>query len=235
MRRGRRESRFTEHVADHPLAGGMWLLGFEPGLDVERGEVRSILQVARFGCLESARLVPRGPPGSCTVAAARESATTPTAASPTPPLRLRNFPKKVRRAALADLWRSAFPLLVTNQQRSAAAALLDHYARRMLIENQITDATRFFHMDPLSPSVLLIVDVDLHARLMGSSLYRLVAVELGRGHERAQAQMLFCKFMEGKKMLSGLWEAPLRTPPGRARRQPWRVRTLRWHARCARR
>ena len=111
-------------------------------------------------------------------------------------VRLGRYPKKVRRLAVAGLGREALLLLVTNQKRGGAATLVDRYARRMLIENQIADAIRFFHMDALSSAVPLKVDVDLQATLLAGSLYRLVATQLGRGHEQARAQTLFRKFVE---------------------------------------
>ena len=87
-------------------------------------------------------------------------------------------------------------LLVANQKRVSVAALVDRYTWRMPIENQIADAIRFLHMDALSSAVPLKVDMDLQATLMASSLYRLVAAQVGSGHEQARAQTLFRKFVE---------------------------------------
>ena len=44
-------------------------------------------------------------------------------------------------------------LLITNQMEAKAAALVDRYARRMLIENAIAQAIDLFHMDALSAAV----------------------------------------------------------------------------------
>ena len=110
--------------------------------------------------------------------------------------RLGCYPQEIRRLAVADLGREDLVLLVTNLLQASAGKLIDRYARRMLIENQIADAIRFFHMDALSSSVPLKVDVDLQVTLMASSLYRMVAARVGRGHERARAQTLFRKFVD---------------------------------------
>ena len=109
---------------------------------------------------------------------------------------LGRYPKQVRRLAVAGLGREALLLLVTNQKRGGAASLVDRYARRMLIENQIADAIRFFHMDALSSSVPLKVDLDLQTTLMAASLYRLLAAQLGHGHQQLRSQTLFRKFVE---------------------------------------
>ena len=111
-------------------------------------------------------------------------------------VRLGRYPKKVGRLAVAGLGREALLLLVTNQKRGGAAALVDRYARRMLIENQIADAIRFFHTDALSSAVPLRVEVDLQATLMAGGLYRLMATQVGCGYQQARAQTLFRKFGE---------------------------------------
>jgi len=40
--------------------------------------------------------------------------------------------------------------LLTNQRHTPVKALLTRYAQRMLIENALSDAVRFFHIDALS-------------------------------------------------------------------------------------
>ena len=49
------------------------------------------------------------------------------------------------------------------------------YAQRMLIENALCDAVRFFHMDALSSAVGLKVDFDTALLVVANGLYRLVA------------------------------------------------------------
>ena len=45
--------------------------------------------------------------------------------------------------------RGADVLLLTNQLTATAARLIERYARRMIIENNIEDGIDFFHMDAL--------------------------------------------------------------------------------------
>ena len=47
-------------------------------------------------------------------------------------------------------------LLLTNQMRRSARNLVERYAKRMLIENNIEDGVNFFHMDALSSAVALV-------------------------------------------------------------------------------
>ena len=60
----------------------------------------------------------------------------------------------------------------------------------MLIENALSDAVRFFHMDALSSAVGLKVDFDMSLLVIASGLYRLLAKTM-RGYADAQARMIF--------------------------------------------
>jgi len=60
----------------------------------------------------------------------------------------------------------------------------------MLIENALSDAVRFFHMDALSSAVGLKVDVDMALLVIASGLYRLLARRM-RGYADAQARHIF--------------------------------------------
>ena len=59
----------------------------------------------------------------------------------------------------------------------------------MLIENALSDAVRFFHMDALSSAVGLKVDFDMALLVIASGLYRLLARM--RGYAEAQARRIF--------------------------------------------
>jgi transposase len=106
-------------------------------------------------------------------------------------VRLKDYQGPVRQLVVADLGHEEPTLLLTNQLRRAPAPLVDRYARRMLIENNIEDGIDFFHMDALSSAVALKVTCDLQLTLMASSLYRLLAQRVGNGYATAKARHLF--------------------------------------------
>jgi hypothetical protein len=58
----------------------------------------------------------------------------------------------------------------------------------MLIENPLADAVRFFHIDALSSSVGLKIDMAL--LVLASALYRIMARRM-RGYDDAQARQIF--------------------------------------------
>jgi transposase len=106
------------------------------------------------------------------------------------------FEQKIRLAGcsfrqlfVTDLGHEEPTILLTNEKKSLRV-LITRYAQRMLIENALSDAVRFFHMDALSSAVGLKVDFDMALLVIASSLYRLLARRM-RGYSDAQARLVF--------------------------------------------
>lgn len=95
-----------------------------------------------------------------------------------------------RQLFITDLGHDEPTILLTNDFKSTAKNLVTRYAKRMLIENALSDAVRFFHIDALSSSVGLKVDFDMALLVLASCLYRLMAQRM-RGYEDAQARQIF--------------------------------------------
>jgi hypothetical protein len=95
-----------------------------------------------------------------------------------------------RQLFVCDLGHEEPTILLTNDRRTTPKKLLTRYAQRMLIENALSDAVRFFHMDALSSAVGLKVDFDMALLVVASGLYRLLARRM-RGYGDAQARHLF--------------------------------------------
>ena len=108
---------------------------------------------------------------------------------------LRGYPRPIRQIAVTGLGHDQPTLLLTNQLDAKPAALVDRYARRMVIENAIAESIDFFHMDALSSAVPLKIDADLQFTLMASTLYRLLGRRLGNGHQHMRARQLFERFV----------------------------------------
>ncbi|MGH2374780.1 MAG: hypothetical protein ACRDIC_15100 [bacterium] len=94
-----------------------------------------------------------------------------------------------RQMFIEDLGHEEATILLTNDRRGAAA-VITRYAQRMLIENALSDAVRFFHLDALSSAVGLKVDFDMALLVIASGLYRLLARTM-RGYADAQARQVF--------------------------------------------
>ena len=95
-----------------------------------------------------------------------------------------------RQFFIADLGHDEPTILLTNDTNSTARNLIARYAKRMLIENALADAVRFFHIDALSSSVGFKIDFDMALLVLASGLYRLMARRM-RGYDDAQARQIF--------------------------------------------
>ena len=97
---------------------------------------------------------------------------------------------RFRQIFVLDLGHDKPTILLSNQHQTAVQALLTRYAHRMLIENSLSDAVRFFHLDALSSAVGLKVDFDMALLVVASGLYRLLARRM-RGYADAHARRIF--------------------------------------------
>src|SRR5437867_2014263 len=95
-----------------------------------------------------------------------------------------------RQVYILDLGHEQPTILLTNETRTPIKKLITRYAHRMLIENALSDAVRFFHIDALSSAVGFKVDFDMALLVIASGLYRLVAQRM-RGYGDAQARQIF--------------------------------------------
>jgi hypothetical protein len=111
-------------------------------------------------------------------------------------LGLKGYSGELRQVTVTDLGHEDPTIVLTNNVAIQCPALVTRYAQRMLIENGISDAIQFFHMDALSSMVGLKVDFDLQITLMAASLYRLMAGKIAREYEKAQAKKIFRNLLD---------------------------------------
>lgn len=108
-------------------------------------------------------------------------------------VRLVNHP--FRQLFIQDLGHEEPTILLTNQRQASVVSLITRYAQRMLIENSLSDAVRFFHLDALSSAVGLKVDFDMVLLVIASGLYRLLARRM-RGYADAHARRVFSDLVD---------------------------------------
>ena len=109
---------------------------------------------------------------------------------------LKEYGGELRQVSIIDLGHEEPTILLTNNFKVGCSTLITRYAQRMLIENGISEAIQFFHMDALSSMIGLKIDFDLQITLMASSLYRLMAQRIGREYSRAQAKTIFRNLLD---------------------------------------
>ena len=108
---------------------------------------------------------------------------------------LNGYDGKLRQLLIRDLGHDAATILLTNDTTSKLGPIITRYAKRMLIENGLSDAVGFFHLDALSSAVALNVDFDVLLTVIASAVYRSLAKSL-RGYEHAQPRQLFRRFLD---------------------------------------
>jgi len=109
---------------------------------------------------------------------------------------LPGYAGQVRQITVIDLGHEEPTILLTNNLRAGCPTLVTRYAQRMLIENGISEAVQFFHLDALSSMIGMKVDFDLQITLMASALYRLLANRIGREYQQATAKKIFRNLLD---------------------------------------
>src|SRR6266704_1389957 len=109
---------------------------------------------------------------------------------------LSGYEGELRQLSILDLGHEEPTVLLTNHRKLGAVELVTRYAQRMLIENGISEAVQFFHIDALSSMVGMKVDFDMQLTLVASSLYRLMARRIGREYTHSQAKPVFRNLLD---------------------------------------
>jgi transposase len=102
-----------------------------------------------------------------------------------------------RQLAVKGLGRDQPTLLLTNQHDLTAKRLIERYAKRWIIENQLAAQIRAFHLDALTSQVPLAVDLDTTLSVLCDSIYRMFARRLHNGYQTATPDTIFRHFIEG--------------------------------------
>jgi hypothetical protein len=110
-------------------------------------------------------------------------------------IKLTGISSKVRQIAIKNIGRDEPTLLITNDLTTARKNLFARYAERMMIENELDAYIGGFHLDALTSSVPLNVDLDTTLTVLAGQLHRLLALKLSR-YERATPATLWRDFLD---------------------------------------
>lgn len=109
---------------------------------------------------------------------------------------LSGYAGELRQLTVMELGHEEPTILLTNHRKLGPVELVTRYAQRMLIENGISEAVQFFHIDALSSMVGMKVDFDMQLTLTASSLYRMMAQRIGREYSHSQAKTVFRNLLD---------------------------------------
>jgi hypothetical protein len=87
--------------------------------------------------------------------------------------------------------------ILSNDFLSTANVIIRKYARRWLVEQEISEQVSFFHLNKLSSSMAVKVDFDLALSLLAHNLYRKMAINIPK-YEQCTAETLHRNFIEGR-------------------------------------
>ena len=110
-------------------------------------------------------------------------------------VRLTAYPKSVRQLVVTGLGRDAPTVIVTNDTEAKVKALIEHYARRMTIEQRLAEIIRAFCADALSSIVNLNVDPDVMLAVLAQALLAALRARLP-GYAHATPDTIQRRFLE---------------------------------------
>jgi len=110
-------------------------------------------------------------------------------------IKLTGISSKVRQIAIKNIGRDEPTLLITNDITRPAKHLFARYAERMMTGNELDAYIGGFHLDALTSSVSLNVDLDTTLTVIAGNLCRLLALKLSR-YERATPGTLWRDFLD---------------------------------------
>jgi hypothetical protein len=110
-------------------------------------------------------------------------------------VRLSDYPNPIRQLIVRGLGRESPTVLITNHTTATPKFLIERYARRMTIEQRLAEAIRAFHLDSLSSSIPLNVDLDVVLSVLASTICAALRQRLP-GYHTATPDTLQRRFLQ---------------------------------------
>lgn len=108
---------------------------------------------------------------------------------------LRNYDGELRQLVITNHGRQQPTFLITNDFDADVKVLIKKYARRWLVEQEIAEQIKFFHLNQASSSIVVKVDFDLTISLLAHNLYQILAGDLP-GFENCNVATIYRNFIE---------------------------------------
>lgn len=111
-------------------------------------------------------------------------------------INLRDYGGELRQVAISGHGRIKPALIITNDFDLTCSEIIRKYARRWLVEKDISQQIEFFHFNRISSSMVIKVDFDLTMSILANNLLRLFATDLQGGYSRLNPESLYTKFLQ---------------------------------------
>jgi transposase len=111
-------------------------------------------------------------------------------------VKLTGYPGTVRQLIVTGLGRDTPTVIITNDHHTPTKTLIERYARRMTIEQRLAEIIRAFHLDALSSTVNLNIDLDVVLCVLAQALTAAFRARLGSGYTNATPDVLQRRFLQ---------------------------------------
>jgi transposase len=111
-------------------------------------------------------------------------------------VKLSSYPGTVRQLIVTGLGRDAPTVIISNDHDLTTKTIIEHYARRMTIEQRLAEIIQAFHADALSSAVNLNVDLDIMLCVLAQALLAAFRARLGAGYHTATPDTLQRRFLD---------------------------------------
>jgi hypothetical protein len=108
---------------------------------------------------------------------------------------LTGYEGRLRQLIVTNHGRKEPAFIITNDFKSSSKEIITKYAKRWLVEKSISEQIHFFHLNLLSSSIVIKVDLDLTMTITAHTLYRLLAKRL-TGFENVESKSIFRNFID---------------------------------------
>jgi len=112
------------------------------------------------------------------------------------PVSLKDYDGQLREIVVTGTGRLLPMLIITNDFDSSAKEIIETYALRWLIENNIQENVDFFSLNALSSSIIVKVDFDIGITLIANTLYKMMAQKF-QLFETAKPKTIYRNMVEG--------------------------------------
>jgi hypothetical protein len=113
-----------------------------------------------------------------------------------PAVALTSYPGTVRQLIVTGLGRDAPTVIITNDQEIRTRALIEHYARRMTIEQRLAEIIQAFCADALSSAVNLNADLDVVLCVLAQALLAAFRLRLPGNYAHVAPDTLQRRFLD---------------------------------------
>jgi len=110
---------------------------------------------------------------------------------------LRGYDGELRQVIVRGNGHEKPTFLISNDFEVPLELLVSDYARRWRVENLISEAVKFFHLNALSSPILIKVHFDVAMTMIADTLYNMLAQKL-RGFEDCDAPKIYRNFVKAK-------------------------------------